>query len=238
MRYRYLLLPALVVLTVMAGSAGPAPSGTVEGKVTYTGTPPKMKPIDMSKEPTCAKEYNPPLQTQSVVTGPGSALQYVVVYISAGEPPSPVPSVPARFDQKGCMYAPHVLPMQAGQVLQIYSNDPLSHNIHPRPKRNPEWNRAQPAGSMPINTRWDNPEFIEVKCDIHPWMHGYFAVLNTSHFAVTDSNGSFSLKGLAPGKYTVTSWQEQYGTQSQGVIVTGEETKSVNFVYKVMPSLY
>jgi len=222
----------------MAGSAGPAPCGTIEGKVTYTGTPPKMKPIDMSKEPTCAKEYNPPLQTQSVVTGTGSALQHVVVYISAGEPPSPIPSVPARFDQKGCMYAPHVLPLQAGQVLQIYSNDPFSHNIHPMPKHNPEWNKAQPAGSMPINTRWDNPEFIEVKCDIHPWMHGYFAVLNTSHFAVTDSNGSFSLKGLAPGKYTVTSWQEQYGTQSQEVIVTGEESKNVNFVYKVMPSLY
>ena len=238
MRSGYLLLPTLVVLTVMAGSAGPAPCGTIEGKVTYTGTPPKMKPIDMSKEPTCAKEYNPPLQTQSVVTGTGSALQHVVVYISAGEPPSPIPSVPARFNQKGCMYAPHVLPMQAGQVLQIYSDDPFSHNIHPMPKHNPEWNKAQPAGSMPINTRWDNPEFIEVKCDIHPWMHGYFAVLNTSHFAVTDSNGSFSLKGLAPGKYTVTSWQEQYGTQSQEVIVAGEEAKSVNFVYKVTPSPY
>src|ERR1700730_852800 len=237
MRSGYLLLPTLAVLTVMAGSAGPVPYGTIEGKVTYTATPPKLKPIDMSKEPTCAKEYNLPLQTQNVVTGPGSALEHVVVYISAGEPPSPAPSVPARFDQKGCMYAPHVLPMQAGQVLQIYSNDPLSHNIHPLPKRNPGWNKAQPAGSMPINTRWDNPEFIEVKCDIHPWMHGYFAVLNTSHFAVTDSNGSFSLKGIAPGKYTVTSWQEQYGTQSQEVILTGEESKNVNFVYKVMPSL-
>lgn len=238
MRSRYLLLPALVSLTVMAGSAGQAPIGTIEGKVTYAGTPPKMKPIDMSKEPVCAKEYNPPLQSQTVVTGPGNALQNVVVYVSAGEPPSQIPSEPARYDQKGCMYVPHVLALQAGQVLQIYSLDPFSHNIHPRPKRNPEWNRAQPAGSMPINTRYDNPEFVEVKCDIHAWMHGYFAVLNTSHYAITDNNGNFSLKGLAPGKYTITSWHEQYGTQNQEVVVAGAETKGVDFTYKVTPLLY
>jgi hypothetical protein len=136
------------------------------------------------------------------------------------------------------MYVPHVLPVQAGQVLQIYTNDPFSHNIHPRPKHNPEWNRAQPAGAMPINTRYDNPEFIEVKCDIHPWMHGYFAVLNTSHSAVTDSSGNFSIKGLPPGKYTATSWQEQYGTQNQEVVVAGTETKTVDFTYKVTPLPY
>lgn len=203
--------------------------------MTYTGTPPKMRPIDMSKEPTCQKEYNPPALSQNVVAGTGNALQYVVVYVSAGERASQVPTEAGRFDQKGCMYSPHVLAIQAGQVLQIYSDDPISHNIHPRPKLNPEWNKSQPPGSMPINTRWDTPEVIEVKCDIHPWMHAYIAVLNTSHYAVTDNTGSFSLKGLAPGTYTVTSWQEQYGTQAQQVIVSGAETKTINFAYKATP---
>jgi hypothetical protein len=69
-------------------------------------------------------------------------------------------------------------------------------------------------------------------------MHGYFAVLNTSHYAVTDSNGNFSLKELPHGKYTVTSWQEQYGTQNQEVVVAGTETKNVDFTYKVTPLLY
>jgi hypothetical protein len=63
------------------------------------------------------------------------------------------------------MYVPHILPMQAGQILQIYSNDPLSHNIRPIPKLNPEWNKSQRAGSMPIHTSWDKSEFIEVR---HP----------------------------------------------------------------------
>jgi len=223
------------MLTLVSGSAAQTAPGTIEGKVTYIGTPPKMKPSDMSKEPTCQKEHNPPELSQNVVIGPENSLRYVVVYISSGEKQSQVPSEAVRFDQKGCMYAPHVLPVHAGQILQIYSDDPLSHDIHPRPKVNPEWNKSQPAGSMPINTRWDNPEIIEVKCDIHPWMHAYIAVLNTSHYAVTDGTGSFSLKSLAPGAYTITSWQEQYGPQTQQVTVAGGETKTINFIYKLTP---
>jgi hypothetical protein len=238
---KYISSLALVVLAGFAIAvlgAPPAGSGAIEGKVTYTGTPPKMKPIDMAKEPTCAKEHNPPEMAQNVVTGPGNALQYVVVYISAGEQPSPTPSQAVRFDQKGCMYIPHVLPMQVGQELLIYTDDPFAHNIHPLPKVNPEWNKSQPPGAAPIDTKWDKPEFIEVKCNIHPWMHGYFVVLRTSRYAVTDNNGAFSLKGLPAGKYTVTAWQEQYGTQSQEVTISGSETKTANFVFKVTPYLF
>jgi Carboxypeptidase regulatory-like domain len=237
-RYSRILLPVALAASVIALSATPPAESGIEGKVTYTGTPPKMKPIDMAKEPTCAKEHNPPEMTQNVVTGPGNALQYVVVYISAGEQPSPPPSQSVRYDQKGCMYIPHVLPMQAGQELMIYTDDPFAHNIHPTPKINPEWNKSQPPGAPPIDTKWDKPEFIPVKCNIHPWMHGYFVVLRNSHYSVTDNNGAFSLKGLAPGKYTVTAWQEQYGTQSQDVAVSGGETKTINFVFKVTPYLY
>ena len=241
MRLNYVGLLVFVLLAgwVLASPANsPVGSGTIEGKVTYVGIPPKMKPIDMSKEPTCAKMYNPPQLTQNVVTGPGNALQYVVVYISAGETSHPAPSETVRLDQKGCMYVPHVLPLQAGQVMQIYTDDPFAHNIHPLPKVNPEWNKAQPAGARPIFTAWDKPEFIEVKCNIHPWMHGYFAVLKTSHYAVTDNKGNFSLKGLAPGTYTVTAWHEQYGAQSQEVTIGETETKSIDFVYKATQYLH
>jgi plastocyanin len=241
MRSKYLLFPFVGVLAVsmFAKVANPpADSGTIEGKVTYTGTPPKMKPIDMSKEPVCQKEHNPPVDTQNVVTGPGNTLEYVVVYISAGAAPSAPPSQPVRYDQKGCMYIPHVLPMEAGQTLEIYSNDPVTHNIHPLPTINPGWNKAQPPGAPPIVTKWEKPEFIPVKCNIHPWMHGYFTVLRTDHYSVSDDHGAFSIKGLPAGKYTVTSWQEQYGTQNQEVTLGAGESKSITFTYKVTPYLY
>jgi hypothetical protein len=59
-------------------------AATVSGKVTYTGTPAKAKAIDMSKEPTCAKQHTTPITTEGVVTGPNNTLANVVVYVSAG----------------------------------------------------------------------------------------------------------------------------------------------------------
>jgi hypothetical protein len=240
MHMKYVLnLCALVTagssLLLFATSSPRTPSdGTISGKVSYTGTPPKMKPIDMSKEPYCQKLHNPPEKTETVVTGPGDSLEYVVVYISAGEKPSATPSAEVRYDQKGCTYIPHILPMQVNQDLKIYTDDPVAHNIHPMPKANAEWNKSQPPGAPPIDTKWEKAEFIPVKCNIHPWMHGYFAVLNTPHYAVTDENGNFTIKDVPPGKYTVTAWQESNSALSQEVTVSGGETK-VNFTFKVLP---
>ncbi len=77
-------------------------AGTVSGKVTYTGTPVHQKPIDMSKEPSCAKQHNPPITTENVVTGPNNALDNAVVYISSGAPDDgQVPSQTITYTQKG-----------------------------------------------------------------------------------------------------------------------------------------
>lgn len=229
----------LVGLSVLLGSAigiaGPA-GGTVSGKVTYEGTPAKQKPIDMSKEPSCAQQHATPITTETVVTGPGNTLQNVVVYISAGAPDeTTAPSKAVTIDQKGCQYIPHVVTMVVNQELKVVNDDQTSHNIHPLAKENREWNKSQPPGTPPFTEKFEKPEFIPVKCNVHPWMHGTFAVLKTSHYALTGGNGEFTLPNLAPGKYTVTAWHESYGTQTQDITIAGSETKSVNFVFKAKP---
>ena len=99
-----LLMLGLVSSAVLVTAARPAASGTITGKVIYTGTPPKMKPIDMSKEPVCAKEHNPPITTQDIESGPGNTLKDVVVYISAGDQGSAPATTTAKYEQKGCQY--------------------------------------------------------------------------------------------------------------------------------------
>jgi Carboxypeptidase regulatory-like domain len=229
------LVSAALAPASLKRHAAPLMAGSVSGTVTFTGTPPKMKPIDMAKEPSCAAQHATPIETETVVAGPNSSLQYVVVYVSAGEQPGAAPSTSVRFDQKGCQYIPHVLAMMANQSLEIANDDQTSHNIHPIPTKNPEWNKSQPPGSPPIETKYANPEFIPVKCNIHPWMHGYFAVMSTPHYAVTGADGSFTIAGLPPGKYTLTAWQEHMGTQTADVTITGSETQKVNFVFKATP---
>jgi hypothetical protein len=211
-------------------------AGTVSGKVTYTGTPAKQKPLDMSKEPSCAKQHTTPVTTETVVTGPNNALDNVVVYVSSGAPDDgQVPTQAVTYDQKGCQYIPHVQPMHVNQELKILNDDQTSHNIHPLAKVNREWNKSQPPGTPPLSEKFDKPEFIPVKCNVHPWMHGWFAVLTTNHYDVSKDGGDFKLPNLPPGKYTITAWHESYGTQTADVTITGNETKDVNFTFKAKP---
>ena len=226
----------IVALISLSGAAPPPPvAGTISGKVTYTGTPPKTRTIDMAKEPSCVAQHKTPVATEDAVTGAGNSVRYVVVYISAGDQGAAAPTDTVRYDQKGCQYLPHVAVMEAHQPLAIYNDDPTSHNIHPLARVNAEWNKSQPKGAPPIQTSWNQPEFIAVKCNIHPWMHGYFVVLSTPHSAITDSAGAYTLSGLPPGKYTVTAWHERFGTKTQEITITGGETKTADFVLTARP---
>jgi plastocyanin len=225
----YLVLLALIIAPALMFA------GTVSGKVTYTGTPAKPKPINMSKEPSCEKQHPTPVTTETVVTDPSNSLENVVVYISAGaDDPNP-PSQAVTFTQKGCQYIPHVVAMHTGQELDVLNADQTSHNIHPLAKVNREWNKSQPPGAPPIKDKFDAPEFISVKCNIHPWMHGWFAVLKTNHYSISGDGGAFTLPNLPAGKYTVTAWHEDYGTKTQDVTISGNETKTVDFTFAAKP---
>jgi hypothetical protein len=236
MRLERLCMAALCTLCVPAVAGAGPNSGIVSGKVTYTGTPAKPEPINMSKQPECAKLYPQPLMTEKVVTGPGNTLQNVVVYISAGASDvSPVPATPASFDQQNCRYTTHVLAFRVGQDVSISNSDPWSHNIHPIPRINREWNKLQPPTTPPFSYSYDKEEFIPVKCNIHAWMLAYFVVLKTSHFAVTREDGRFSLPDLPPGKYIISAWHEVYGTKSQEITVADGQSVTVDFVFQAKP---
>lgn len=230
----YLCVLATLVLPV---HLLPAPGGTVSGKVTLSGAPPRFKPLDLTKEPRCVLMHaSNQLYPENVVTGPGNSLRNVVVYISAGlADDPPVPSSPAVFDQQGCHYTTHVLAVRVGQEIKISNSDPFSHNIHPLARVNREWNKMQPPGTPPFSYAYDHEEFIPIKCNIHPWMQGYFVVLKTSHFAVTGEDGRFTLPDLPPGHYVITAWHETYGTQTKEITVTDGTQLSLDFTFSAKP---
>lgn len=226
----------LIVCLVGVTKAGPA-GGTLVGIVSWKGTPAKGKPLDLSKDPACAKMHSAePLFDESVIAGSSKTLANVVVYISFGEsdPPSAKTSA-VNFEQRGCRYSTHVLAVQTGQEIKISNNDPVDHSIHPLARTNREWNHLQPPGTPPFFYSYDKEEFIPVKCNIHPWEQGYFAVLRTSHFAVTAENGIFRLPDLPPGTYHVTAWHETLGKLTQEVTLTQGETRSVYFNFPAKP---
>lgn len=222
-------------MVVVSLTKGGPESGGITGKVTFEGVPPRAQTIDMSKEYNCAKEYEgkPAPTGETIVTGKGNELGNVVVFVFAGPAEANRGAAPAALmTQKGCRYTPHVVAMQAGREIKITTSDSAPHNVYLSAKANRPANLMQPAGGAPIVQKYDKPEFIPVKCNIHPWMRGTVAVVATPHFAVTGRDGEFKLPNLPPGKYTIKAWHESLGEQTQEVTIDGTETKNLDFVFK------
>ncbi len=204
--------------------------GSISGVVKYAGTAPKPAKIDMSQDPAC--KGNNTVETLVVNNG---NLENAFVYVKdgLGNRTFDVPKDAIKLDQKGCRYHPHVLGIMAGQPLEVINSDDTTHNIHPTPKDNREWNESQPPKAPPIEKSFAREEImLPVKCNQHPWMKMYINVVKSPYYAVTDSDGKYTLKGLPPGTYTIAVVQEKLGEQTQQITVGPKESKTADFTYK------
>src|SRR5271156_3195513 len=209
-------------------------AGSVTGSVTLDGKPAPLKPINMSAEPYCQKAHPTPVVPPEVVEGDKGALANVVVYVKDGlaDYNFDTPKEPVVLNQQGCMYDPHIIALMTGQTFEVKNDDQTTHNIHPMPKDNREWNKSQPPGSTPIDDTFGRAETaIPVKCNVHPWMKSYIFVFKNPYYAISGKDGAFELKNLPPGTYTVEAWQEKYGTQDQTVTIGPKESKTVEFKF-------
>jgi len=213
----------------------PATTGTITGAVTLEGAPPTIGPVDMGAAPPCLKLNETRVVPPVVVTGPGGSLANVVVYLKSGlgNYKFETPKDPVSLEQHGCMYVPRVIALMTNQPLEVQNNDPVLHNVRPVLKNNKSWNQSQMVGGPPIMASFSKPEFAaHVLCNVHPWMRSYLFVFNNPYYAVTSTTGTFELKNVPPGTYTIEAWQEKYGTQDQTVTVGPKESKSVSFEFK------
>jgi plastocyanin len=211
----------------------PATAGAINGKVVFAGRKPTRKTINVkSEEPECAPAGTAPLMSEDTVVNANGTLANVFVYVSAGLEGKTFapPEGPAKFDQKGCSFRPHVIGVRTGQPFVVTNSDPVTHNVHPTPANNREWNQGQRPGTESIERTFDKPEIgIPIKCNVHSWMNAFACVVDHPFFAVTGDDGSFSLKGLPPGEYTVTAWHEKLGMKEQKVTVAASSANTLDF---------
>ena len=211
-----------------------ATAGNVTGRVTFAGTAPKAAVVRMESDPNCVQQ-GVTSTDEAVVVGDAGALQNTFVYVKdgLGDLRFPIPSNTPVLDQKGCQYTPHVIGVQVGQAIEVLNSDQTLHNVHAVPTSNQEFNTGQPLAGMKHTHRFSTREvMVPFKCDVHPWMRAYVGVLDHPYFAVTGPDGSFDLKGLPPGTYTIEAWHETLGTQTQTVTIAAKESGTAAFEFK------
>jgi plastocyanin len=213
-----------------AAPIDPATSASVSGTVKFDGAAPKAAKIDMSQDPNC-KGTN---SAENVVAGDGHLVNvFVYVKEGLGNRAFDVPKDPVTLNQSGCKYQPHVLGVMAGQTLKIVNSDPTTHNIHPTPKDNREWNESQAPQAAALEKTFAREEImLPVKCNQHPWMRMFVSVTKSPFYAVTGPDGKFEIKGLPPGDYTIAFVHEKLGEQDQKVTLAAKDSKTVDATFK------
>jgi hypothetical protein len=223
--------------------------GTVTGKVSLTGEAPAPQKIDMAQDANCASK-NPNATTETLMAKDGK-LQNVFVYIKEGTTADnkkigdftfDTPGGEVVLDQVGCQYAPHIVGMQVNQKLKVTNSDPTGHNVNAMPdksKGNEAFNESQGPGAAPITKTFKRSEIlVPVKCNQHPWMKAYIGVMKHPFFAVSKADGTFEIKGVPPGTYTLVAWQEKGGAgkgteKTMQVTIPAKGAATADFTFDV-----
>lgn len=222
-----------LLMILIFGLAGSAIAGDIVGKVLFEGIPPQRAKLKMTADAACLKLHKDPVLSEEVLVNKNGTLKNVLVYVKEGLPARSFqsPADKVVLDQKGCIYTPHVLGIMTGQELEIRNSDPTLHNVHSLSKLNPRFNLGQPKQGMKFTRKFEKPETFKVKCDVHPWMGAWIGVFNHPFFAVTGDDGTYSLKNLPAGEYTIEAWHEKYGTQTMKITVGVADKKTADFKY-------
>ncbi|HXY33501.1 MAG TPA: hypothetical protein VEI07_04690 [Planctomycetaceae bacterium] len=198
-------------------TAAPAGFGTLRGRVVFQGAPPTIEALTaqaLGKEPICGKAGVP---NDRLVIGEGNGVANVFIFLPkapGGVPVPPLPTEPAKFDQKSCRFFPHALIVRASQDLKILNSDSVTHNTHTHALRSENYNSSiSPHNETGVDFKYQRSEAkpAEVTCDIHSWMKAYHLPLDHPWGAVTGPNGEFEIKNVPAGTHKFQVWHESAG---------------------------
>lgn len=221
-----------------AGSPG---YGSISGRIVLDGEIPELPPIvrkeqmrDWDRE-ICAPDEIP--NESLIVDRETLGIANVFVYLPKAthgiHPDLQQSSEKAVLcEMKGCRYVPHALLARTDQVVAVRAVDNCPHNFVEKAGRN-VWFQDNPftrPGEPPIERRHKHPESmpIQVVCDLHSWMSGWWLILDHPYAAISDANGDYSIRDLPAGTYEFAVWQERSGFVNRALRVTitaGETTQ-------------
>jgi plastocyanin len=182
--------------------AGNAAAGDVKGKVTVQGLR-SAENIAVYVDTIPGKKFDPPAQHVTI-------------------------------DQRKMAFVPKVTVILQGTTVDFLNSDSVGHNVY-WPSISGNKKLAHNLGTWPKGEKksfpFNDPGVASLLCNVHPEMSGTLVIAPTPYFAVTDSDGTFEIKGIPPGTYTLKTWSEDGKVTTQSVTV-GADTTTVELTVK------
>ncbi|MFI5251331.1 MAG: plastocyanin/azurin family copper-binding protein [Bacteroidota bacterium] len=135
------------------------------------------------------------------------------------------------MDQKNLAFKPHVLPVLAGTTVDFQNSDNVLHNVFSPDQCTGKFNLGSwPQGQKKSFTFTKAGCNATLLCNVHPEMEGFVVVLETPYYAVSDKDGSYKIKDVPAGKYTLKIWHEKLKGKDVEITVpaTGDVTTNID----------
>jgi plastocyanin len=148
-----------------------------------------------------------------------------VVYLEVSGAATPAAGKTAIMDQKGLMFAPHILVVQTGTTVDFLNSDKVQHNVF-WPSISGDKKKTHNLGTWPQGQKkqfkFDDPGVVTLLCNVHPEMAAFIIVSPTPYFAETDADGAYTIANVPDGEYTANAWHEGKKVQGKKITVKGD----------------
>ena len=199
--------------------------GRIAGEVRLEGEPPRDTLVRPTSDPAiCGVAF-----VDTSFRGSGDLVADVVVWLVDARTGKPLP-LGRRFEvtHQRCRLHPRVQAVRVGGTLNIRSVDRTVHHAR--------FIRGADGATLAVVTEHDAGQVvpdetvlqgagrIEIRCDVHPWTHGWILAFDHPYYDVTDRRGGFAMDSVPPGRYRVMAWHERLGVLEDTVVVTSGAT--------------
>lgn len=202
--------------------------GRVTGTVEFEGP----APADTTVHPTSDADVCGQSLVDVSVDHCGPRLARAVVWLTGVVAGKPMPFT-RRYDVTtvGCRIMPRVQAAVVGGTVNVGNGDPATHRTQFRRLATGSVLAAiqetEAGAVVPSAAILAIPGLVEIRCDLHPWMHGWIAVFDHPYFTTTDADGGFVIDSVPPGHYAISVWHERFGTRTDSVTVTPGGSASI-----------
>ena len=113
-------------------------------------------------------------------------------------------------EQRDKTFAPHIMAVPVGSTVSFPNFDNVYHNVFSLSK-NKAFDLGMYKSGETREIKFDKAGIVRLGCNLHANMSAYVIVVDAPHYVVVDTDGTYSFKALAPGKYKVQAWHEPSG---------------------------